>query len=274
MSSRRSFRNYGRIKHRRVELRPTGVDGSAAVTKAVGTGPAIIRFIAVDYQNQPATTDLTMSEAVDGAAGDALLTLTSSNTDVTPKPVSLTAGVDEAAAALAATDGSAGGFPVAEGVFFTVAEADGQTSGDELIIVDIWYEEVQYIKVELRPVGADGSAVDARLITAEGRGAGIVRAMKIDYQNQPATTDITIKADVAGDLTGGTTVFTRTSSATDIARSPVGMAGINESGAALAATDASDGGFPFKSNLYIELAEGDGQTGGDELVFVELWIDA
>jgi len=255
------------LKHRRVELRPVGADGSAAITFSLRTGPAIIRFLAVDYISQPASTDLTITNSAAGVAGVALLTLTDTNTDVPAKPVSMTAGVDEAGAALAATDGSAGGYPVSDGLFFTVAQGDGQTTGDEAIIVDVWYEECTYRRVELRPVGVDGSAADTRTLRLNK--AGVVRAIFIDYQNQPATTDILIKAED----TSGTTLFTRTNSATDIALSPVGMPGINEINAALAATDASDGGWPFKKNLFISVAQGDGQTGGDEKIVLDLWID-
>jgi hypothetical protein len=272
MSRLTNVRGSGSIVHRRVELRPVGADGSAAVVASLGTGPAVLRFIAVDYQNQPATTDIVVKS--DDANGDTLLTLTSQNTDIAPRPVSLTAGVDEGAAALAATDGSAGGMPVRQGLYFSLAEGDGQTSGDEVVVIDVWYEEVEYIRVRLVTEGADGAATASRLVTLPGKRPGIVRAIAVDYQNEPATTDVVIKADVAGDLTGGTTVFTRTSSATDIPISPTGMPGGNETNAALAATDASDGGWPFKSNLYITVAEADGFAGGgNELILVDLWID-
>src|SRR3972149_7071250 len=98
------------LKHRRVELIPAGADGSAVATASLFTGPAVLRFIAVDYISQPATTDLVIK--ADGGGGDTLSTNTTSATDITAKPVSMTAGLDEAGAALAATDGSAGGMPV------------------------------------------------------------------------------------------------------------------------------------------------------------------
>ena len=255
------------VKHRRVELRPTGADGSAAVTQSLQTGPAIIRFLAVDYISQPATTDLVIKS--DGSSGTTLFTNSNSVTDITAKPVSMTAGVDEGGAALAATDGSAGGMPVKNGLFFDVAQGDGQTTGDEAIIVDVWYEECEFISVTMIPIGADGSAVDTRTVRTKYNTAGVVRAIAVDYQNQPATTDLVIKADG----TSGTTLFTSTNNATDHALSPVGMPGVNETNAALAATDASDGGWPFKRSLFIDVAQGDGQTGGDEKIIVDLWID-
>lgn len=255
------------VIHRRVELRPVGADGAAVKTAAFETGPAVIRFIGVDYQNQPATTDLIVK--ADNASGDTLLTLANTNTDVTPRPISLTAGVDETGAALAATDGSAGGLPVARGLYFDVAQADGQTSGNEVIYVDIWYDAVKFDRVDLVPLGADGSATVTQ--TRRYGNAGVIRAIKVDYQNQPATCDLTITADPLADGSGGQLLFTRTDSGTDIAVSPVGMAGGNETNAALAATDASDGGWPFKGTLKFVVAQGDG--GGTDKIVVDLWID-
>jgi hypothetical protein len=255
-----------RVHHRRVELRPVGVDGSAVVTQALRTGPAVVRFIAVDYISQPATTDLVIK--ADGTGGDTLFTVTNGNTDITPKPVSLTGGIDEGGAALAATDGSAGGWPVKDGLFFDVAQGDGQTTGDEAIIVDVWYEECAQETVTLiAQSGADGTGAVTR--TLDLHRAGIIRAIKVDYQNMPATTDILIKDKD----TDGTTLLTLTNNATDIALSPVGMPGVNESNAALAATDASDGGWPFKSKLFFDVAQADIFTGGNEKIVIDLWID-
>jgi hypothetical protein len=121
--------------------------------------------------------------------------------------------------------------------------------------------------VTLTPVGADGSAVDTETLTF-GR-AGFVRALAIDYQNQPATTDIVIKAD----STDGVTLFTRTSSATDIVAAPVGMPGQDETGAATAATDLGSGGWPFGTGLFFDLAQGDGQTSGNEKVVIQIWVE-
>jgi hypothetical protein len=271
-----SRRNTGRrVFHRRLELRPIGADGSALVVDRVSTGPAIIRAIAVDYQNQPATTVFALKAELNGTAAETLFSFTG-NTDIAAKPVSMTAGVDEAGAALAATDASAGGLPVRGGLIVDVSLGDGQTSGNELIVFDVWYETCEFVRTVIAPQGADGSATASNLVTLPGKDAGFVRAIAIDYVNQPAATcDLTIKTDVAGDLTGGTTVYTATNSATDIAPSPVGMAGVNETNTALAATDASDGGWPFKSNLYITVAQGDAaQEPVTDYVAVDLWIDA
>ena len=259
------------IKHRRLELAPAGADGSAVATGVIRTGNAIVRAIAIDYISQPATTDILIKR--DNTDGVTLFTVTSANTDIVPTPVSMTAGVDETGAALAATDASAGGWPVAGGLFVDVAQGDGQTTGDERVIVDVWFEECEYKSITMQTVGADGSAVATRLIKMAK--AGVIRAIRVDYQNEPVSTDIVITADVLeSDFSLGNIIFTRTSSATDILLSPVGAAGLNESNAALAATDASDGGWVFQSNFYIDIAQADGYAGGgNEQVVFEFWID-
>jgi len=122
-------------------------------------------------------------------------------------------------------------------------------------------------RVTLSPAGVDGSAVITSTLTV-GR-PGFVRAIAVDYQNQPATTDVVIKADSAS----GVTLFTRTNSATDIAASPVAMPGVDEGGAATAATDVGSGGWPFGTGLYFDVAQGDGQTSGDEKIVIDLWLE-
>lgn len=119
----------------------------------------------------------------------------------------------------------------------------------------------------LRPVGADGSAVVTKLVGINH--PGFLRAIAIDYQNQPATTDILVKAD----NTDGATLFTRTSSNTDLALTPVAMPGVDEGGAATAATDVGSGGFPFKRDLFIDVAQGDGQTSGNEAIVIDLLVE-
>lgn len=266
--SRASSETGGRnIIHRRVELSPVGADGAAVVTYSLDTGPAVIRCLAVDYQNQPATTDLVIRS--NDASGDVLFTASNTATDIIPRPVTMTGGIDEAGAAIAATDGTAGGMPVKSGIYFDVAQADGQTSGDEVIIVDVWYEEVELVTLIARPVGADGSAAFTGTAYTKNRGAGIIRAIKVDYQNQPVTTDVLVKSDT----TSGVTLLTLSDSATDIALSPVGSPALNESNAATAATDATDGGWPFKSGIFVDVAQADGQTSGDELITFEFYCD-
>lgn len=121
--------------------------------------------------------------------------------------------------------------------------------------------------ITLRPVGADGSAVATYRLSL-GR-PGVVRFIDVDYQNQPATTDLVIKRDTSA----GDTVFTRSNSATDIDAQPVGQPGIDEGGAATAATDGLSGGWAFSSGLYFDVAQGDGQTSGNEAIVIKLWIE-
>ena len=252
------------IVHRRVELRPVGADGSAVATYTLGTGPGIVRALAIDYQNQPATTDLLIK--ADNLNGATIFTRANSATDLALSPVGTTA-VDEGRAATAATDAFDGGFPVRAGLYFDVAQGDGQTSGDERIIIDVYFQRVNLIQRRLRPLGADGSAVVTDTVRLNR--AGNIIALAIDFQNQPVTTDVTIKADD----TTGTTLFTSTNSATDRAPSLLGRSGVDEAGAVTAATDGTSSGNFFKTGIFIDVAQGDGQTGGDELIVVEFWVE-
>lgn len=121
--------------------------------------------------------------------------------------------------------------------------------------------------VRIKPVGSDGSAV-ATASLALGR-PGFVRAIKINFENQPATTDIVVKADGSS----GATLGTFTSGNTDIALKPVGMPGIDEGNAALAATDASAGGWPFLTGLYISVAEADSSTADDHYIDIDFLVE-
>lgn len=120
-------------------------------------------------------------------------------------------------------------------------------------------------RVTLTTTGSAGSAVATSTLTV-GR-PGFVRAIAVDYHaSAPVTTDLVIKADSAS----GVTLFTNTSSATDIAAKPVGMPGIDEANAALAATDSSSGGWPFGTGLYFDVAQADALTGA---VVVDVWLE-
>lgn len=131
------------IRTKTVTLRPVGADGSAVITYRLSLGrPAIVRFINVDYQNQPATTDLLIK--ADTSAGVTLFTATNNATDVGASGVGVPVGrpgVDEGNAATAATDGLSGGWAVSSGLYFDVAQGDGQTSGDEKIVIKLWLEQ-------------------------------------------------------------------------------------------------------------------------------------
>lgn len=252
------------IVHKRIECRTVGADGSAVFTGTLPTGPALIRGLAIDYQNEPATTDIVIK--ADNVNGATIFTRSNSNTDLAPTPVG-TAAVDEGRAVTDAADAIGGGFPVRGGVYIDVAQADGQTGGNETILIDLWYQEVDYIKRTLYPVGADGSAVVTDTVRLAK--AGVLAALAIDFQNQPATTDVTIKADDSS----GQTLFTSANSATDLAPTLLGRPGADEAGAATAATDGTAAGSFFKTGLYIDVAQADGQTSGNEIIVVEFWVE-
>jgi hypothetical protein len=276
MSAAQPRNSRGSVKHRRLEVITTGSSGSATGSVSLHTGPAVIRFIAVDYHASApgATTDLTVkSRGRVGEADETLLTLTNTATDVSLRPITMTAGVDEGNAPIAATDGTAGGMPVREGILIEMAQTDALSPA---AVVDIFYEECELIQARLFPAGADGSAAASQLCRLKSAGAGIVRAIAIDFgAGVPASQDLTIKRDVAGDLTGGVQIFTvgGTGINVDVPVAPVGMAAGNETNLATAATDATDGGWPFKSNLFIEIAQGDGYATNED-TRVDLWVDA
>lgn len=116
-------------------------------------------------------------------------------------------------------------------------------------------------KVIIKPVGADGAAVGSAEV--HGR-AGILRAVGIDYQNQPATTDVLIKEN----STAGRTLFTNADSNTDIPLQSVSTEGLDEVGAA-----AHPAGIAFYDGLWIDVEDGDGQTSGNEAVVVTLLVE-
>jgi hypothetical protein len=124
---------------------------------------------------------------------------------------------------------------------------------------------LKHKRLILKPAGADGAAVATGSFSVGKH--GLVRAIKVDYQNQPVTTDITLTDGY------GNVLFTRTSSATDIALSPCGRPGVDEAGGATAATDGVSGGWPFISGVYAAVAEGDGQTSGDEKIVIDLIVE-
>jgi hypothetical protein len=256
------------VKHRLVELRPVGVDGSAIVTRALYTGPARITHLAIDYQNQPVTTDLLIK--ADGTGGATLFTRSNSATDLAVSTLGTPAAVDEGRAVTAATDGVEGGFFVSAGLFFDVAQGDGQTTGDERILIDVWYQESELLEVKLFPLGADAAAVATRLVKLHR--AAVVQGIQMDFgAGVPATADVIVKADVLDDLTGGTTVFTSTSSLTDFGPVGLGIPGVDELGAAVAATDAVSGGYPVKRNVFVDVAQADGYTTNEDIT-VRLWL--
>lgn len=121
-------------------------------------------------------------------------------------------------------------------------------------------------RIAVTTTGVAGSAT-GNTTWVKGR-PGVVRFIKVDWHaSAPAgTSDLTIKADDSS----GATLFATTDSATDIAAKPVGMPGGDEGNAALAATDASAGGWPFTSGLYVLVAQSDALT---DAVIVDVWYD-
>lgn len=117
----------------------SGADGAGAVTRFVPLGNAgVLAAIAVDYQNMPSTTDITVK--ADGASGNTLLTISNNNTDLAPTLLGI-AGADEAVNASAATDGTEAGLAFQNGLYIAVAEADAFTSSNEKIIVELWIDD-------------------------------------------------------------------------------------------------------------------------------------
>ncbi len=118
-------------------------------------------------------------------------------------------------------------------------------------------------------IGADGSGIVTRTLPCQG--AGRLVGLAIDFQNMPATTDLLIKAD----STDGETLFTTTSSATDIGTAQgrsLGIIGIDEANGAMAATDGSTGGAPFRTGLFFDVAQADAFTSGNEKIVIGCWI--
>lgn len=117
----------------------SGADGSGAVTRFVPIGNAgVLAAIAIDYTSMPVTTDLVIKP--DSTNGVAIFTNTDTATDLVPtllgKP-----GADEGIAATAATDGTECANAFKTGLFFSVAQADAFTTGDEAIVVECWIDD-------------------------------------------------------------------------------------------------------------------------------------
>lgn len=253
-----------RTIHRQVIVKPVGADGSAAAVATVKTPPGRLVGYAIDYQNQPATTDVLIK--TDNFDGATVATHTNNATDITLRPCGTTA-VDEGRAATAATDGFNGGYPIRSGIFIDVAQGDGQTSGDEAIVFDFFVEVDTYVCVDLvAQSGADGAGVVTRFVDLNG--AGNLCAVAIDFQNTPNTADLIIKAD----STSGLTLFTSSNSSTDLAASLLGRPGQDEAANASAATDGTQAANCFKRGLFLDLAQTDAFTSGNEHTLVEMWI--
>ncbi len=266
-----------RYIHRRIVLTVggTGKGGGATGTASDTLGiPGPGRLVGISYGKANAT-DATYGMPVaptsgvlvikaETTAGVQIFTdadLSSVNTYVLPVG---TTAKDEGNAASAATDAYSGGFPVRGGVFASIASG---TDG-EVIYVDCWFRMSTYVKLELSSQsGADGAGAVTRSVPLKT--AGVLAAIAVDYQNMPATTDLVIKAD----NTNGATLFTNTSSATDLAPTLLASPGADEAAGASAVTDGTECGNFFRKGLFFSVAEADAFTTGDEKIVVECWID-
>jgi len=269
MSRRRS----SGLMHRRVVLLPVGANGAAVANETLGLLPtlgglgrdvaAMVRFIGITYAAAPATTDVVIK--ADNSAGATIFTKANVNTTFAPVAVG-TAAINATNGPTAATDATAGGFPVRGGINIDVAQADPVTS----VTVDVWFDLVRFVRCELNPLGGAGtSAVNKDVRIGE---AGVIRAVSVTYTNQALTTDLVISADTAGG--GGNALLTLTNTNTNIAPKACTLTGgQNASGAAIAATDGTSGGMPFRHLLNFDVAQADDSANGAKPIVVELWID-
>jgi hypothetical protein len=259
-----------RVFHRRSRITTTGTAGSATGSEYFPTGPCKLTHVKVDFHADNAATanTLIVADPTDfsaGTGGRTLLTLTDTETDVAIRALGQPSATDEARNATAATDAVDGGGLIRDGVHTSIVETDAVT---EAVVVDYWFHRLQLVEFDLvAQSGADGTGAVTRTIRL-GR-AGRLVGLHLDFQNMPATTDVVIKAD----STDGETLFTSTSSLTDIGPVSLGIVGIDEAGGALAATDGSTGGAPFRSGLFFDVAEADVFTSSNEKIAVKLWIE-
>lgn len=265
--------NYSKNRyiHRTVML--TCPTPTATIEQAVSI-PCPGRLVAVMYGDDNRTdrydfgTTLTsgaLTIKADTADGAQIFTDAdvSSTVSVRPNAIGTTAG-DETNAATAATDGFSGGFPVRGGAYVSFTSG---TAG-EILIVDMWFRLCTYVKTSLSSAsGSDGSGIMTKTINLNN--AGVLSAVAVDYQNMPATTDILVK----GDTTNGPVLWGNASSATDIAPTLVGGPALDEAIAAGAATDGTESGNAFMRGLFVDVAQADAFTTGDEQIIMEFWID-
>jgi hypothetical protein len=117
----------------------TGADGTGAVTQRLNIGHCgVLAAIAVDYQNTPNTADLIIN--ADDANGYQIFTKANSNTDIAPSLLGRP-GADEAVNASAATDGTECGNFFRRGLYFSLAQTDIFTGGNEKTIVECWIDD-------------------------------------------------------------------------------------------------------------------------------------
>jgi hypothetical protein len=245
---------------RDVTTTPVGSNGSAAATAQVGI-PHPGRLIAIKT-TASATQAGTLVIKRDTTDGVQIWTDGDISSDVALSPVGTT-NIAEDAAAAAATDGFSGGFPVVSGVHLTYASANAVAHTVRMLFRLCTYAVVDLVAQS----GADGSGVVTKFLNLGG--PGVLTALQVDYQNEPSTTDILIKAD----STDGDTLFTRTSSLTDIAPKLLGSPGVDEAINVTAATDGTEAGSGFHRGLFFDVAQANAFTSSDERIIIEIWAD-
>lgn len=267
-SNRVQKRRGPRTVHRRAKFT---LDGSGAGEQTIAI-PCPGRLIGLRYGTPAATNAGALTALTSGAltikadttAGAQVFTdadLSSVNGVMTPVG---TTSVDEGRAATAATDAFSGGFPVRQGVHVAVASG----TAAEVFECDMWFALDSYIQFDLVSTsGADGAGTATEII--RWGGAGNLVALALDFQNQPATTDIIVYAD---EVTTGAALFSGANSATDLAPSLLGRPGADEAAAASAATDGTQAANCFMNSLVVLMTGADAFTSGDEKVVCEFWI--
>lgn len=269
VTQKNTFANkYGRggmgqgIIHRQVRLTSTGSAGSAVATAFQGLPPGRLIALKVDYHaSAPATTDLTIRR--DSSSGTALFTNANSATDVPMRALGTPNAIDEGRAAVAATDATDGGGVFKDGLYFDIAQSDALTA---VAVIDVFVEVMELIEGKLRPTGSAGSATTNRDIRLNK--AGIVSFVELDFgSGVPATADVVLKADD----TNGEVMLTSTNSATDLAPSALGLIGVDETNAVIAATDGSCGGHPFRRGVRFEVAQADPYVDATDEIIYRLW---
>lgn len=258
---------YSRVFHRRLSVTTTGSAGSAAGTAYVSLPPCRLTHIKVDSNaSAAATQDLTIKVdgLPDGSTGTLIFTATNLGTsDIAQSVLGQPNAVDEARAVTAATDGVEGGAFIQNGLAVILAQGDAMV---DAVIVDLWFERLRLDTTTLiAQSGADGAGVVTR--TLDMNGAGNLIGIQIDFQNTPASADLVIKDTDSS----GATLFTSTNSQTDFGPAALGIPGVDEGNAAVAATDGIGGGVCFRRGLYFDVAQTDAFTSGDEKIIVYTW---
>lgn len=259
-----------RVLHRQVRITTTGSAGSATGTAFLSLPPGRVTHLKIDYSASAAATGdviIKSDSTVGGSGGTTIFTADDNATDIAWRVLGQPSAVDEARNATAATDGVEGGAFVRGGLYFETHDNDAVT---DCVVIDILYEVLRHERITLiSQSGADGAGAVTR--TVPFNGAGNLLGLTIDFQNMPATTDITVydgRAAVAADL-----VFTSGNSTTDTATgAAVGIVGVDEGNAAIAATDGAGGGIPFREALHFVVAQADAFTSENEKIVIDLWV--